>query len=480
MKSLHLFNSLTGRKEHFKPHDPDLVTIYCCGPTVYDKPHLGHAKTYILLDVLRRVLDHMGYNVRCVMNITDLDDKIISGGGPRIAHKYEQLFFDTMDQLNVKRPDFAPRVTEFVKIADEFTQTCSSKGLTYVGPDASIYFDTARYLEENGRVFPVTQVRDSYLQPTDDDRRDPRDFVLWKSKEWTDVRGAARLSMPGWHTECAAMATYFFGKHVDIHLGGIDLQFPHHENEISLGRAHSNTKQWVGYCLHTGHLHIKGMKMSKSLKNFITVQDVLAGGSSPLIIRYMFLKHAYGKSMEFSWDEFGEAKRSYEKFMYTLNKIKSRCLEGRGLEETSVSSHLHDSFLKFKKKLEKCLMNDLDTPRALKRLEDYAKTLSQEKGSSWLWYYMNRLIWMTDHYFGLWPTDPKTGSDEHLFPILKALRSRVRECALEDMDETQRKYVLLKACDRARNEVKLEGYVMEDGGGDRLERPLGATLNLGS
>lgn len=256
MKPLLLYNALTHKKEPFIPENTKDVKIYCCGPTVYDMPHLGHARTYIFLDVLRRVLRyHLGYGVRLVMNVTDLGDKILEKAdsecvaGPHIiAQKYERIFFETMEKLNVKRPDFTPRATDFIGAAKTLSQACLSKEFAYHESNSSstLYFNTEAYLKQFGRVFPDTEKRDQassqIIEEKKTYKRDPRDFVLWKSKQWLDVKENICNEMPGWHTECAAMAAYYFGSSVDIHLGGIDLQFPHHENEVALGRIYFNKK----------------------------------------------------------------------------------------------------------------------------------------------------------------------------------------------------------------------------------------------
>lgn len=488
MKSLLLYNALTREKEEFVPENVNDVKIYYCGPTVYDVPHLGHARTYIFIDVLRRVLrHHLGYGVRTVMNVTDIGDKIIKKAAETttaphiIAQKYECEFFKTMEDLNVEKPDFTARVTDFLDVAKDFTQTCLSNGYAYP-TTVDIYFNTEAYLKQFNRVFPMnTQKRDDAIRQTQT-KKDPRDFALWKStKEWLDAAGNVRYEIPGWHTECAAIAAYYFGNSIDIHIGGIDLQFPHHENEIALGRVYFNQKRWVRFCVYTGHLQVENVKMSKSLKNFKTVTEIISKGYSPSTIRYMFLKHSYYKPMNFreDEDELKNADKSYNIFAHHFKSVEQHLLflKEFGEEENkkrycSNSSSSDDDINveleklnRVKQKIDDLLMNNLNIPEALQTLEIYTRTLSKnmKKFSSieLLQYCFNYILFMTETCFGL--KMRRSEKSDSLYPILKKFRSQIREYALLlSMNNNNDRESLLKLCDEVRKSMYEKGYIVED------------------
>lgn len=482
MKTIKLFNARTQLLEEFVPTDSGDVKIYCCGPTVYDVPHLGHARTYVFLDVLRRILrNYLGFGVRSVMNITDLNDKIIEKGGLQSARQYEKVFFDAMDLLNVERPDFAPRVTDFIDLAERVSKRCLIEQFAYYEPSLdTTYFSTKKYLRTFDRVFPHTEKRDSSSsqQVEMKGKRDFRDFAVWKnSKEWVDIEGKKQTGMPGWHTECATIASFFFRDWVDIHIGGIDLLFPHHENEISLGRVYLNNKDWVRFCLYAGHLQTEGRKMSKSLKNFTTIDQVLAEGYSPLAIRYMFMKFPYDKPMTFHKDEIKKAQKSYDNFMHHIQQIKLRLLEMKSKKsEKDFDSLWYDDYgfqmelselNQIKTEIDVYLKDNLNVGKALETLEDYVRgfshPLKQDLSYDWLLYCFKFIMWMADTCFGLIekPSEKNKSSDE-LFPILKCFRAKVREVALrKDTNETLRKS-LLNLCDTVREQMDKTDYNVED------------------
>lgn len=478
MKPLLLFNALTQEKEPFIPENAKDVKMYYCGPTVYDTPHLGHARTYIFIDVLRRILrNYMAYGVRSAMNVTDLGEKIFERAAldrvasPHIiAQKYEREFFETMDKLYVERADFTPRVTDFLDVGKSLSQTCLLKEFAYHGSDTSptLYFSTEAYLKQFGRAFPDTQKRDEAIRmlKAEEKKRDPRDFVLWKSKEWLDATGKLRNEIPGWHTECAAIAIYYFGNSVDIHVGGIDLQFPHHENEIALGRVYFNQTHWVRFCLYIGHLQMDGIKMSKSLKNFKTVNEMILKGYSPLAIRYMFLKHPYNKPMTFQEDELKNAQRLYNCFAYHMKYIELYLLVLKNDGDRRKCYNLYnkqsalEELNEVKERINDLLMDNLNISEALQILEDYVRKLSNTVKRfpyEWLQYCFNYVLWMTETCFGfkLSRESKQSGS---LYPVLKKFRSQVREYALKMKDRE----FLLKLCDEVRECMHRNGYIVED------------------
>lgn len=313
--------------------------MYVCGPTVYDASHLGHARTYLQFDVIRRILrDVLGYEVTYVMNITDVDDKIIIRSAERnvapelLARKWEARFLEDMAALGVERPTCMPRVTEYIEEIIAFVAKIVDRGFGYENA-GSIYFDTRAFSASGydyGKLVPEAVGDDALLAEGEGKlaatvtcKRDARDFALWKASKpgeptWPSPWGEGR---PGWHIECSAMidATIGEGGAIDIHGGGIDLRFPHHDNELAQSEAFCACHQTVNYFAHTGHLHIRGLKMSKSLKNFITIRQALEGvdGMEPVrpsTMRLMFCLVSYTAPCDYSDNMLGNARAVEKKF----------------------------------------------------------------------------------------------------------------------------------------------------------------------
>lgn len=325
MSSLVLYNTLTKKYEEFIPNNKNQVKIYICGPTVYDSPHIGHARTYISFDIIRRVLrDYFKYDVLFVMNITNIDDKIIKRAAERniscdeLSMIYEKEFLDEMDKLNVIRPDFITRVTEYVPEIIRFIEKLEERGIAYES-NGSVYFNLSKYKES----FRYNLLRPETLAEEEEENKEKKcreDFVLWKLSKpgepsYDSKWGKGR---PGWHIECSVMASEILGDKLDIHAGGIDLAFPHHENEVAQCQGYFN-QEWVKYFLHTGHLHIDGLKMSKSLKNFLTIKDIVDISSSQQL-RILFLQHQWNKEMSYDQEQLKEAGSILKKIMnFTSN-----------------------------------------------------------------------------------------------------------------------------------------------------------------
>lgn len=407
MEPLQLFNMLNDSKEPFLPVNTQDVKIYCCGPTMYDAPNLGQVRTYVFMDVLRRILgNYLGYGIRLVMNVTDLDDKIISKGSIRVARHYETIFFQTMDLLNVERPDFAPRATDCLEVARNVSTRCLIEKIAYYEPGfETTYFSTEAYFKKFGCVFPHSPVESR--ENSGEGKWNPRDFVLWKSSKcWIDCEGKELKGLPGWDTECASMAMFYFPEYVDILLGMKDLQFTHHENEIALGCAYSNKRDFVRFCLCTDGVEIKEEK---------TFEELLSENYSPLAIRYMFLKHPYNKPMIFNNAELRKAQSSYDNFIYRINQMKlylqklkaketKENFEEKWYDQYGTWAELNE-LNSLKKKIHDFLMDDVNVPKALEALENYVEMFSTEAliamSYEWLRYCLNYILRITDSCFGL-------------------------------------------------------------------------------
>ena len=302
---LRFTDSLTGKKVEFTPRDPGKASVYWCGPTVYDDPHLGHARSTLAFDVLVRYLRWSDYDVCAVSNITDIDDKIINraaaegGSEPEVAGRYEASFIGQMDRLNVAHPDLRPRATEYVDKMVEIIADLVDREMAYT-TDSGVYFDVDR-LDDYGALVgrSVEDLREGAgaRVEVDDDKNDPLDFALWKAAKpgeptWDSPWGPGR---PGWHIECVAMSLHLLGDGFDIHGGGDDLVFPHHENERAeaLGCDRTFARHWV----HNAMVQVDGEKMSKSLGNFTTLDDLL-NTWDPRALRLLVLQTHYRRTME--------------------------------------------------------------------------------------------------------------------------------------------------------------------------------------
>ncbi|KAI5178659.1 cysteinyl-tRNA synthetase, partial [Pancytospora epiphaga] len=382
MEKLSVYNTLTKKNEEFIPNTPGKIKMYICGPTVYDSPHIGHARTYISFDVIRRILtEHFKYDVTMVMNITNIDDKIIKRANERgisceeLSDKYEDEFFTEMDKLGVRRPDFVTRVTEYVQECIDFITKLEANGLTYVS-NGSVYFDLVAYKKK----FAYNLLRPKTFQdePTEasEDKKSREDFVLWKSSKDNEPTYESKWGpgRPGWHIECSAMSTAIFGSKLDIHAGGIDLAFPHHENEIAQCQGHSG-KEWVNYFLHTGHLNIDGYKMSKSLKNFLTIGDILENNSANNL-RMMFLQHLWNKDMSYDKEQLKHAESINKRIFNFLSNSESIIKKNHKRSLNALDLRIVASLEEHKEAVDSHFANNLNTAKALDEVLGLISTMN--------------------------------------------------------------------------------------------------------
>lgn len=326
-----LYNSLTRKKEILSPHTPGKVAMYVCGPTVYDRAHLGHARAAVCFDLIRRYLTYRGFHVTYVSNITDVDDKIINRAkqeriteaelASRIIPEYEKDYA----ALNILPPDHAPRATEFIPKMVLLIDKLLKKKAAYITEDG-IYFDVKtfpKYGELSGKK--LDELIAGARVNVDENKKHPADFALWKKEKTGEPSwpGPAGLrGRPGWHIECSAMSMHVLGEQFDIHGGGIDLIFPHHEDEIAQSEMASGTSPFATYWLHNGHVMVNKEKMSKSLGNFFTIKEIFQK-YHPLVVRYFLLSTHYRMPIEFSDDLLEQAKQSLSRFHDFMRRLKN-------------------------------------------------------------------------------------------------------------------------------------------------------------
>lgn len=320
--SIKFYNTLSRKKEEFKPIAPGQVKLYTCGPTVYNYAHIGNYRAYIFEDLLRRYLELKGFDLTQVMNLTDVDDKIIRDSiaentdFKKFTQPYKKAFFDDLDTLRIERAEHYPAATEHVQEMVDIVKKLLDNGLAYQTDDGSVYFKVDAF-PEYGQLANLNkedmQRGNRILQDEYEDKETLRDFALWKGykEEEQDIYWKTDLGKgrPGWHIECTAMSTKYLGNHFDIHTGGVDNIFPHHENEIAQSQGATGEK-FVNYWLHCEHLIVDGKKMSKSKGNFYTLRDLLERGFDPLAIRYTLLSSHYRRKLNFTFDKLKDSRKN--------------------------------------------------------------------------------------------------------------------------------------------------------------------------
>jgi cysteinyl-tRNA synthetase len=378
---LKFYNTLTRSKDEFVPLHGSEVRIYSCGPTVYDYPHIGNLRAFVFYDLLRRYLKYRGFAVRHVMNITDVDDKTIRNSRKegmtltKFTEKYTKIFFDDLEKMNVEKFEFYPKATEHISEMVEMVKTLLAKGFAYRGTDGSVYFNIRKFpeygklskLDVSGLKSGTRVAQDEYS------KEEARDFALWKA--WTpedgDVYWETEIGKgrPGWHIECSVMSGKYLGKTFDIHTGGIDLIFPHHENEIAQSEA-ANGQQAVRFWLHNEHVMVEGQKMSKSLGNFFTLNDLVKKGHEPRAIRYLLLTTHYRSKLNITDKSLFAAKQAVEKIDNFVDLLK----EARSSKhEPEVAKHIHAT----EKAFAEAMDDDLDTGTGMAKIFDFMRDVNK-------------------------------------------------------------------------------------------------------
>lgn len=374
-------NTLSGAKEDFVPIDEGKVRMYTCGPTTYDFAHIGNFRAYIFQDILRRWLTHRGYRVTHIMNITDVDDKTIHGSSAEGLHlreftdRYVTAFFEDLESLRVEKAEYYPRATDHIEEMIKLTQKLMDKNLGYRGEDGTIYFSVHRFSQYGklSRVDLKGLKVGARVKSDEYTKENPQDFALWKAWDakdgdvfWQTPLGKGR---PGWHLECSAMSMKYLGETFDIHSGGVDLIFPHHENEIAQSQGSAGVK-FVNYWLHCEHLLVDGKKMSKSLGNFYTLKDILAMGYKPEAVRYVLLATHYKQQLNFTFDALEAGQNTVERFRQFVDRLQEITKE---LEDSYVMQLTKSARVRF----EEAMDDDLNITLALSSMFEYIREMNR-------------------------------------------------------------------------------------------------------
>ena len=386
MAEIQLHNTLSGKLEPFVPQKPGEVRMYTCGPTVYDYAHIGNYRTFVFQDILGRFLKLRGYKLKHVMNLTDVDDRIIANAaaaGKNIREytdTFAQAFFDDCKTLGIEAPEHWIRATDHIDDMVKLIQRLQKKTFTY-SSEGSVYYRIAKF-PNYGKLSKIDLTGIQAGARVDNDRYEKesaRDFALWKAPKpgehfWETAIGPGR---PGWHIECSAMAMKYLGETLDIHTGGIDLAFPHHENEIAQSEA-ATGKPFARYWLHAEHLLVDGEKMSKSLGNFFTLRDLFAKGYKPSALRFALASVPYRKQLNFTFAGLTQATNSVERLRNFADRLKQGKFppgKQEGMSERIFKAHVE---------FDDGLSDDLNTARALAALFDLVRdaNIAMDKGRS--------------------------------------------------------------------------------------------------
>ncbi len=471
---LKIYNTLTNQKDTFVPIDEGKVRMYVCGMTVYDYCHLGHARVMVVFDVVVRYLRELGYDVTYVRNITDIDDKIIQRASENgedihaLTSRFIKIMNEDADALGVTRPDLEPRATESMDEIIAMISALTDKGYAYQGDNGDVYYDVSKF-DGYGKLSgkKIEDLQAGARIEVNEQKDDPLDFVLWKAARqgepgWESPWGAGR---PGWHIECSAMSTCQLGEHFDIHGGGMDLKFPHHENEIAQSEA-ATGRPFVNYWMHNGFVRVDDEKMSKSLGNFFTVREILKNYRAEEI-RYFILASHYRSPLNYSQENLDNSKAALNRLYTAL-----RGLAPARQADTSCEAYIKD--------FHDAMNDDFNTPEAIavlfnlareinrSRIEDSGKALS-----------LSACLVKLGGILGLLQSDPEeylhghhvlyaepgefklTGASVNL--SIGLLDEKIEQMIEERLKAREQKN--WAEADRIRDELAAQGIVLEDGAG---------------
>ena len=459
---LTIYNTLTRKQEEFKPQTPGVVNMYVCGPTVYNYIHIGNARSAIAFDTVRRYLEFKGYKVNYVSNFTDVDDKMIKAAHkqgitvPQLADKYIQAFMDDTKAINIEPATMHPRATENIPEIIKFVQGLIDKGYAYE-KDGDVYYRARKfkdYGQLSGQSIDDLEVGASEHVSADEinKKEDPMDFALWKAAKpgeinWNSPWGKGR---PGWHIECSVMSTKYLGKTIDIHGGGQDLEFPHHENEIAQSEAKTGQK-FVRYWMHNGFVTIgkDNEKMSKSLHNFITVHDIIKQ-VDPQVLRFFMATTQYRRPIQYSEDNLIDAKNNLEHIQTAFDNLTYRQKDAQDGADPVVTQKLAD----FKQSFTEAMDDDINVQNGITvvyELVKFANVYAQQKAvKAAALTEMKDLISELVSIFGVkLASSDNELNDEHI------------QALIDERNEARKNKDFARS-DQIRDELKAQGIILED------------------
>ena len=454
-----IYNTLTKQKEEFKPLEEGKVKMYVCGPTVYNYIHVGNARPFIIFDTLRRYLEYRGYDVTFVQNFTDVDDKIIKRGHEEgiapeeIAQKYIKEYFVDADGLGIKRASVHPQVTENIEQIIEFVKELEDKGYAYA-VNGDVYFDTQKF-EGYGKLSGIKQeeLEAGSRIEVNDQKKHPMDFVLWKAKKegepgWTSPWGEGR---PGWHIECSVMSRRYLGDTIDIHAGGQDLKFPHHENEIAQSEARSG-KTFSNYWMHNEYININNEKMSKSKGNFFTVRDISKLYDLEVVRLFMLSTH-YRNPINFSDEILNQSKAGLERLYNAKERVEFIISKLNDNAENADELKLEEELNSFRQRFIEAMDDDLNTADALSIIFELARFMNSNVNENSTKEFANKVLDEFNELTGVLNVVNKKHEEDMLDEEIEALIQK-RTDAKKNKD--------FKLADEIRNELLEKGIVLED------------------
>lgn len=452
-----IFNTLTHQKEEFVPIHPGEVGIYACGPTVYNYFHIGNARPFIVFDTLRRYLEHKGYKVTFVQNFTDIDDKMIKRAAEEnvsvaeLGDKYIEEYFKDADALGVRRASVHPRATKHIGEIIGLIKKLENKGLAYA-VNGDVYFDTQAYHHYGQLITQNLEDLEAGARiSVGEAKRHPMDFALWKAQKpgepaWKSPWGMGR---PGWHIECSAMSMKYLGETFDIHCGGVDLIFPHHENEIAQSEG-ATGKPFVHYWMHNGHINVDGEKMSKSKNNFFTVRDIAQEFDLEAVRMFMLSAH-YRSPINFSREMIEQAKSSLDR-LYTARDNATFLLDhAQDTQPNAQETEFMDRADEAVRRFDAAMDDDLNTADALgaifEHVRDMNSTLTSASGKQAIQKGLDALGVMTG-----------------VLGLLNRRDGQIPEeiLAMVEARQAARKAKDFKESDRLRDEITSRGFILED------------------
>lgn len=440
---IEIYDTMTRSKRRFEPLNRPEVTMYVCGPTVYGDPHIGNIRTFTSGDLIRRWMEYRGYDVKYIMNITDIDDKTIRDSGEEgktlkeFTEHYTGVFFRGLDLLNIKRATAHPRATVYVEQMVDFIKTLETMGYAYDAEDG-VYFNIAKF-EGYGKLsgMDLKQVEQTERIAADEyDKENAQDFALWKKATADEIERKIYyespwgMGRPGWHIECSVMSKELLGETIDIHAGGEDLAFPHHENEVAQSEA-ANKKQFVRYWIHMRHLLIDGGKMSKSLGNYVSFDDVLEK-HSPDAFRYFYISTHYRRPLNFTWNAMKTAENTVRRLENTLSLVENAFKGGdTNIDYGDREEKLISTMRAEKKNFIKAMDDDFDTPIALGHLHNLAGAINayiQEPANKGVLYEVYSVYMELLHVLGLFEKRNTSGTEiaDMLMGFILELRQEQR------------------------------------------------------